>query len=283
MTEIFSNFISQDIERFFHEDGIDKNLTYLTKIPKENVYCQLKIKDDLTLSGLPYFYQAFKYLGAAGLSYEVFNKFEGQEFKKRDQFQIEFELPFNIALLGERVALNLLQRSSSISTFTKSFVRIANEKGITILDTRKTLPGFRSLEKYAVVIGGGKNHRFDQTDMFMVKDNHKSFFGGIKNSLDFFKGLSSFYTEIEVEVHSLEELEEAISLGIRHIMLDNFSPNDIEKACDLKSEQMTYEVSGGVRLSNLCEYLIDGIDAISVGALTYGAPPVDLSLKYQRG
>ncbi|MDD0854409.1 carboxylating nicotinate-nucleotide diphosphorylase [Halobacteriovorax sp. GB3] len=279
---LIATALRKDLELYFSEDDLARNIFYTSSLPKDMVQCSLKIKDDMILAGLPYFVEAFRYLGAENLKLEAFEQYEGKKFLKSEKAEIKFELPFSIALTGERIALNLLQQASSIATYTNQFVEIAKEKGVSILDTRKTTPGHRSLEKYAVRIGGGHNHRLGQTDLWMVKDNHKSFFGGVKQAVEFFQSMKGFYTPIEVEVHNMDELDDVLSLGIRHIMLDNFTPEMIEQAVAKKPSGVTFEVSGGIRLSNLNEYLIDGLDAISVGALTYGAPSVDVSLKYHR-
>ena len=269
---------------FYDEDRIDENTYYLQQLPNDLVNCRLIIKDNLTLSGLSYFFSAFGYLGYwdQSLFDEVFKSFEGKDFNKSDRTEIHFKLPFNVALSGERIGLNLLQHASAISTETKKYTSLANEKGIKILDTRKTTPGLRTLEKYAVRLGGGVNHRFSQTDLWMIKDNHKSFFGGVEGAVNFFKNSGSFYRPIELEVHNLNELEEGRELGIRHFMLDNFSPEQVKQATFTKRDGETFEVSGGINLESINEYLIDGVDAISIGRITYGASPVDISLKYER-
>jgi nicotinate-nucleotide pyrophosphorylase (carboxylating) len=268
-----------DLSRFFEEDNIKGNAFYLRELPTDLVTCHLKIKSDLVLSGLPYLVGAFNFLGA-NLSYDDFKKYEGREYKKGAV--IDFVLPFSIALTGERIALNLVQRASAVSTFTKKFVDIAHEKNIRILDIRKTTPGLRSLEKYAVRVGGGFNHRFSQSDVWMIKDNHKTFFGGLKPAWEFFKNMQTHYQGVVVEIHSLDELKLAFDLGIKHMLLDNFSPSDLKAAVDMKKPSVTYEVSGGVKLENLSDFLIPGIDAISTGALTHSAPHVDLSMKIER-
>lgn len=278
---LVSSALKSDLEHFFAEDDLSRNFLYTKSLPNDEVQCSLYFKDDMTISGLPYFVETFNFLGA-NLNWKDFEKFEGKEVKKEPRESIQFKLPFSIALTGERIALNLLQHASSISTETKKFVEKAKNKNITILDTRKTTPGLRSLEKYAVNIGGGCNHRLGQSDVWMVKDNHKSFFGGLEEAVDFFKSMHGFYTPIEVEIHDLKELGEAIKLNIRHVMLDNFTPEQIKEAVKIKPQGMTFEVSGGVRLHTIDNYLIDGVDAISIGAITYDAPSIDVSLKYQR-
>jgi nicotinate-nucleotide pyrophosphorylase (carboxylating) len=266
----------QDYARFFAEDDLQGNAFYLNQLPMDEVECFLKIKSDVRLSGLPYFIGAFNYLGAQ-LDFEQFKKYEGMNFKKGEV--ITFKLPFAIALSGERVALNLLQQATRISTFTEKFVAIAANKKTKILDTRKTTPGLRQLEKYAVRIGGAHNHRFSQADAWMIKDNHKTFFGGLEPAWKYFQSMQTFYQNIIVEIHSLEELKTAFDLGVKHVMLDNFSIEDLHSAIAIKKAGVTYEVSGGVKLETLNDFLLDGIDAISTGALTHSAPHIDLSMK----
>ena len=175
--------LEADLSRFFEEDDLKGNSFYLRELPCTLVECQLKIKNDVLLSGLPYFVAAFNFLGAH-LIYDDFKKYEGKKINKGEV--IKFALPFSIALTGERIALNLLQRSSAVSTFTQMFVEKTKESNVRILDTRKTTPGLRTLEKYAVRIGGGYNHRFSQSDVWMIKDNHKNYFGGLKAAGIFF-------------------------------------------------------------------------------------------------
>jgi nicotinate-nucleotide pyrophosphorylase (carboxylating) len=263
-----------DYARFFAEDDLQGNAFYLEKLPSEIVPCVLKIKSELVLSGLPYFVRAFNYLGAK-LSTDDFAIHEGKHFSAGAV--ISFSLPFSVALTGERVALNLLQRASAVSTLTSQFVK--KSEGIKILDTRKTTPGLRSLEKYAVRVGGGHNHRFTQSDVWMIKDNHKNYFGGLKQAFDFFMGMQTAYQPIVAEIHSLSEFNEATTLGIKHVMLDNFSVEQIRDAIKIKPAGMTIEISGGVTLTNIENYFIKGIDLISIGALTHSAPHVDLSMK----
>lgn len=269
----------QEMQIFFQEDDLCRNLTYTQNLPTETVLCQLKFKSPMVLAGLPYFVEAFKYLGA-NLNLDI-KAWEGKELNESSS-PLVFELPFNQAILGERIALNLLTRATSIATFTKSFVDRASEFNIAILDTRKTTPGLRTLEKYAVHVGGGLNHRLGQTDAWMVKDNHKKIFGSIKKSLEFFESLGGFYTPIVVEVCDLAEIEEAQELGVKHLLLDNFSPKMVQTALDIKRDGVTFEVSGGITLENINNYLIRGVDAISIGSLTQFSPRVDISLKMDR-
>lgn len=271
--------IKSDIDHFFREDDLERNFTYIQQLPQKAVRAKLLAKSPLVLAGLPYFMGTFRYLGG-DQNFESFFHLEKTYFGQTPQVVLELELPFHLALTGERIALNLLQRASSIATYTQKFVEKAEKYQIKILDTRKTTPGLRALEKYAVVQGGGFNHRMGQTDMWMIKDNHKKFFGGLQPALDFFRSLHGFYTPIEVEIHNLDEFQEVLKLDVGHIMLDNFSPENIHKAVALKKPGMTIEVSGGITLDTIDDYLIEGVDGISIGSLTYGPPSVDLSFKF---
>lgn len=269
----------KQVAQWLSEDDFFSNQYYLSSLPSTPVKLHLKVKSDMKLAGLPHFMSVFESLSRVPLSQFDVMKHEGFDFKKNDEFSIDLELPFKVALCGERLALNLLHHASSIATQTSRFVAKTKNTGIQILDTRKTLPGLRSLEKYAVRVGGGSNHRFSQNDAFMIKDNHKTFFGGTQEAIHFFKKLNSFYTPLICEIHTLEEFQVATEQGIQHFLLDNFSPTSIEQLVKLKKNGMTFEVSGGVTLENIDGYLIEGVDAISTSAITQGVPAVDLSLK----
>lgn len=273
----YGQVYKDNFELFYKEDDLAKNFSYLSSLPDRSIQCSLKIKDDLILSGLPFLFEAFNFLMKDKIDYKSFLEFEGKSFTKAEGFEINFELPFNIALTGERIALNLVQRSSSISTYTNKFVKLAN--GITILDTRKTTPGLRFLEKYAVKVGGGSNHRYSQIDSWMVKDNHKKIFGGVVEAVEFFRSQNVFYSNMIVEIHDLEELEKAIQLGVKYFLLDNFSVSTLKEAIHMKRKDISYEVSGGISIDNIKDYSLTGVDAISSGSITYNAPHVDLSLK----
>ncbi len=267
------------IQEWLSEDDLTRNYYYTRSLPTHPVKVVLKIKSPLVLAGTDYMAAVFTQLGAS-CDFSFLSKYEGERFEVSS---IDFPepLPFNIAVTGERLALNLVQHASSIATWTSQHVALAAPFGIKILDTRKTTPGLRSIEKYAVRLGGGLNHRLGQADTWMIKDNHKSSLGGLSGAWKFFKDQGTFYNNVVVEIHSIDELRQAIDLGCTHVMLDNFSPDDIRRAVELKRPGMTYEVSGGINLQTMSSYLITGVDALSLGSLTYGAPRVDLSLKFQ--
>ena len=279
---LLNTSLNQFLATKFEEDDLTRNLSYMQSLPNEIVECHLKIKSDLVLSGTKIFTNSFNYLLKDCLDENILMEHEGQFLAGKENHVFKFKLPFNVALTGERIALNLLHRSCSISTLTKKFVDLASPYKISILDTRKTTPGLRSLEKAAVVTGGGKNHRQGQTDMWMIKDNHKKIFGGLKEAVTYFQSVGGFYTPLLAEIHDLEELNQAIELNLKHVMLDNFDPADVIKAIGIKPVNMTYEVSGGITLETISEYLITGVDAISVGSLTSFPERVDLSLKMEK-
>lgn len=269
------------IEKWLEEDDLNRNFHYIRTLPSHSVDLSLKFKSDLLLAGTDYFAGVFKVFGVREETFSELRRLEGKNFKAGDEFRFSTPMPFGIAVTGERLALNLLQHASSIATWTKMHVALAKESGIKILDTRKTTPGLRSLEKYAVRLGGGYNHRMGQSDVWMIKDNHKTSLGGLKAAYEFFLSQGSFYNNIVAEIHDLKELQQAIEIGIKHVMLDNFTPAQITEAVKIKTPGMIYEVSGGLRFDTLKNYLITGVDALSIGALTYAAPRVDLSLKFK--
>ncbi len=182
-------------------------------------------------------------------------------------------------LSGERVALNFLQHLSGIATLTRSFVDAVKDYKIKILDTRKTTPGLRALEKYAVRVGGGTNHRFGLSDGLLVKDNHIRACGGIARALQRAKSNIPPTMRLEVEVKSLEEVEEAVEAGAEIIMLDNMNLDSIEAAVRLIDKRAVIEASGGVTLENVVEIARAGVDFISIGALTHSARAVDISME----
>ncbi len=181
-------------------------------------------------------------------------------------------------LTGERTALNFLQRLSGISTLTNKFVKAAGKK-IKILDTRKTTPGLRVLEKYAVKMGGGHNHRIGLFDAVLIKDNHIAVAGGLKNAVNRAKSKND---HIEVEAENIRQVRDAIDSGASRILLDNMSVPEIKKAVRLikwSDPKIETEISGGITLRNIGSFARTGADYISIGALTHSAPALDISLK----
>ncbi len=182
-------------------------------------------------------------------------------------------------LTAERTALNFLQRMSGIATLTARYVKAVAGTGARILDTRKTAPGLRALDKYAVAAGGGTNHRMGLFDAVLIKDNHIRAAGGIAEAIDRAREAAGGSAEVEVEAQSLAQVEEAVAVGVDVIMLDNMGAEEIRAAVKLVGERARTEVSGGVSLDTVRELAECGVDYISVGALTHSAPALDLSLE----
>jgi nicotinate-nucleotide pyrophosphorylase (carboxylating) len=181
-------------------------------------------------------------------------------------------------LAAERTALNLLGRLSGIATLTAAYVRAVEGTSTRIADTRKTTPGLRALEKYAVRCGGGLNHRFGLDDAILIKDNHVAACGGVAAALRRAIAAAGHLVQIEVEVDSLAQLEEALPLGPNVVMLDNFSLDDLKEAVAMARGLVRLEASGGVSLQTVRAIAETGVDVISVGALTHSAPVLDIGL-----
>ena len=184
-----------------------------------------------------------------------------------------------VLLSGERTALNYLQRMSGIATYTRSVADLLEGSGTKLLDTRKTTPGMRVFEKYAVKVGGGYNHRFNLSDGILLKDNHIGAAGGVKQAVAMAKEYAPFVRKIEIEVENLEMLKEALEAGADIIMLDNMSVEEMEKAVKLCAGKAETECSGNVTKENVAKLIRIGVDYISSGALTHSSPILDLSLK----
>ena len=186
-------------------------------------------------------------------------------------------------LTSERLVLNCMQRMSGIATQTNQVLQVIEGCNTKVLDTRKTTPGIRFLEKWAVKIGGGENHRFGLYDMIMLKDNHIDYAGGIKNAIEKTKKYlsdSKRTLKIEIEVRSLAELQEVIQIGgVDRIMLDNFTPEKLKEALELIPASYETEASGGITIENIRPYAETGVQFISIGALTHSVKGLDLSLK----
>lgn len=268
------------VELALKEDKVEEDITTNSLISYDKVVtADVSAKEPGTISGVDVFTETFKMVDP-DIQINIF-KGNGSQVEQ-NSIILKIKGRESSILRAERTALNFLQRLSGISTLTKKFVdRIKHHKNIVILDTRKTTPGMRYLEKKAVRDGGARNHRMDLEEMAMVKDNHIKIAGSIKNAV---KKIKEKYPEkkIEVEVKNISELNEALSLNIDFIMLDNFNTSMIKKAVKLKKNGIKFEVSGNITLENIPEKVIPGIDFISVGALTHSYKSLDLSLNISR-
>jgi nicotinate-nucleotide pyrophosphorylase (carboxylating) len=180
-------------------------------------------------------------------------------------------------LTGERVALNFLGRLSGIATLTRRYVDAVEGTGVAVLDTRKTTPGLRALEKHAVACGGGRNHRFGLDDAVLVKDNHLRAAGSVTAAVELVRGATDL--PVEVECESLDQLREALDAGVDAILLDNMTVAELREAVALNAGRARLEASGGVSLDTIRDIAETGVDEISVGALTHSAPALDVSLE----
>jgi nicotinate-nucleotide pyrophosphorylase (carboxylating) len=233
-------------------------------------------KEPLILAGLHVAQKVFTTLDPAARFDTTFQ--DGDRVETRDDILI-VQGKFRALLTGERTALNFLQRLSGISTFTGEYVGRAAGSNVRLTDTRKTTPGWRRLEKYAVKIGGGHNHRFGLYDGILIKDNHILACGGIREAVDKVRNGRAPRFPIEVEVSDLNQVKEALESSVDIIMLDNMSLNDICNAVLMIQGRALIEVSGGVSLEMLGELAKTGVDIISVGALTHSARAVDISMR----
>ena len=242
----------------------------------------LKIKQEGILAGVDVAEKIFLYKKPS--SRFIRNKKDGDQMNVGD-VAFEVETYVHTILQLERLVLNCMQRMSGIATLTKAYTEKLKGYKTRLLDTRKTTPNFRLLEKEAVRIGGGVNHRFGLFDMIMLKDNHIDYCGGIKEAIERAYDYVQRYRpdlKIEVETRSLEDVEMAIEVGkgkVHRLMVDNFSPADIKKALQLINGIFETEASGGINLDTIEEYAATGVDFVSVGGLIHQAKSLDLSLK----
>jgi nicotinate-nucleotide pyrophosphorylase (carboxylating) len=275
----FDHFVKEALD----EDIGDGDHSTLCCIPREATgKAVLKIKEAGTLAGMEVAERIFKYK-EAGCSFYPLKK-DGDEMQP-GQTAFEITATIHTILQCERLVLNCMQRMSGIATLTKQYTAKLRGFHTRLLDTRKTTPNFRLLEKEAVRIGGGLNHRFGLYDMIMLKDNHIDFCGSIEKAIE----LAHQYVQrekkdlkIEVETRNINDVKRVVEAGrgkVFRIMLDNFSPAQIKEALQLISGKFETEASGGINLGNIQDYAGTGVDYVSVGALIHQARSLDLSLK----
>lgn len=236
-------------------------------------------KADGVLCGLDEGLRVFELLDQT-IIFERFKK-DGDSLKKGDLIATVTG-PVKTLLKGERTALNLMQHMSGIATATSNCVEIVKDTPAMITDTRKTLPGLRALQKYAVVCGGGKNHRFNLSDAAMLKDNHIDAAGGITPAITKLRENLGHMVKIEVETRTLDEVAEALAVKADVIMLDNMDCDTMKKAVEMNGGQALLEASGGITEANLREVAETGVDIISLGALTHSVRAFDISMKIDK-
>ncbi|WP_286859805.1 MULTISPECIES: carboxylating nicotinate-nucleotide diphosphorylase [Sphingobacterium] len=281
MEKEIKDYLAQFVKQSVAEDVGDGDHTSLSTIAAgAQGEAKLIVKDDGVLAGVEVAQAIISYIDET-LTCDVFIQ-DGSQVKVGD---IAFFVRGNIRsiLLAERLVLNVMQRMSGIATTTRKYVDLLKGTGTQVLDTRKTTPLLRVLEKEAVKIGGGTNHRFGLFDMILIKDNHVDYSGGIVPALtranDYRKKLNK-PIEIEIEVRNFAELDEVLNFGeVDRIMLDNFSPADVAEAVKIIGHRFKTEASGGITFETIRAYAEAGVDYISVGALTHSVKSLDLSLK----
>lgn len=277
MEEEFRRACLEAVQRALDEDLKSRgDLTSLILIPEgSRVKGRIITREEGVIAGMPLASMVFRQLdGKVGFQ-PLAN--DGEFLPAGSEIAIVEGAALAI-LEGERTALNFLQRLSGIATLTAAFVRLAAPKGVEILDTRKTTPGLRILEKYAVRAGGGRNHRMGLYDAILIKDNHIVAVGGAEQAVEKARRDAEPGMGIEVEVSRLEELEGVIQAGADVVMLDNMSVEEVEKAVEVAGRRVKLEVSGGISLDNVAAYAAAGVDYISVGALTHSARALDIAL-----
>ena len=264
------------VEQALAEDIGSGDITSAGTIP-EDATCTARIvvKEAGIVAGIPIVRAVFATLDDALVIDEL--AYDGDRAAPLPFEVLRVSGPARSILTGERVALNILGRLSGIATLTRSYVDAVAGTGATILDTRKTTPGLRALEKYAVRCGGGLNHRFGLDDGILVKDNHLLVAGGIHAAVRGLRQISDL--PIEVEVETLGELRDALDAGADRILLDNMSPALMREAVGIARGRATTEASGGITLATISEVAETGVDFISIGALTHSARSLDVSLE----
>ncbi|MBN2852392.1 MAG: carboxylating nicotinate-nucleotide diphosphorylase [Clostridia bacterium] len=238
---------------------------------------RLIAKQEGVLAGLEVFKRVFELIDNMVVVDLYFN--DGDKVKNKDVIGMIKGSTKSI-LKGERTALNILQRMCGIATKTNMLVEAINNNKIRLADTRKTTPNLRVLEKYAVTMGGGSNHRFSLSDAVMLKDNHIKAAGGISKAVNTVRNRIPHTMTIEVEVETLEQVKEAVEAKADIIMLDNMDKKTMKEAITIINKKALVEISGNIDLNNISERVFEGIDIISSGGITHSVPAMDISLKF---
>ena len=279
-TDLSEEFIIRKLNEFLEEDIPEGDKTSIGTVPKDaEIIAEIQAVGNMVFSGGPIINAMFKNLakvdklikdGAEVNAGDVIAKIRGNAIE---------------ILSRERVMLNLIQRMSGIATNVQKFTKLANPHNVWILDTRKTTPGLRQFEKYAVTCGGGRNHRFCLSDGILIKDNHLEAAGGVKPAIEMIKN-KNFNLPIELEVDYLEQISEALEIGVDGFLLDNMTPEETIEAVEiirnsLNGNDIFIEASGGMDYEKFQDYLETGINAISIGGLTHSVKSSDIRLEFK--
>lgn len=274
--EIDWDKIDSLIDNAFEEDIGSGDITTDTIFPSELTgEAKIIVKQNGVIAGIPIAKRVFQKLDKdAGYTNEIADG----EHVETGQEILRIKARVRAILTGERLALNLLQRMSGIAAATSQYVDALKGYKTKILDTRKTAPGLRILDKYAVLAGGATNHRFGLYDLVLIKDNHINFAGGISNAVDIVRSKYQNKYKIEVETSNIDEVKEALNSGADIIMLDNMSTAMMKEAVGIINGKAHTEASGGITLNSITDIAETGVDYISVGAITHSSPALDISL-----
>jgi nicotinate-nucleotide pyrophosphorylase (carboxylating) len=266
------------VERFLDEDIGHGDRTTDAVVPEDlGGRARIESRENAVIAGLDVARVCFSALGEVIWQPQVR---DGDRVGPGDVVA-RVEGPMRALLTAERTALNLLQRLSGIATMTRRYVDAVGTSPAQVVDTRKTTPGLRALEKYAVRVGGGSNHRAGLDDGILIKDNHIAAAGNVAQAVARARAAAPHGLKVEVEVQDLDQLDEAISAGAEAILLDNMSPQMVREAVTRAGGKALLEASGGITLETISEYAETGVDLISVGALTHSVRAIDLSLEVE--
>lgn len=278
MTGLDPIYVDRIVKMALEEDIGSGDITTLITVPEDN-YCRAVViaKQRGIIAGQQLAWQVFASLDNVSEYGALVD--DGSPVAPGDVIA-EMTSPAHTILAGERVALNFLQRLSGIATLTSEYAILVSHTNARIVDTRKTTPGLRRLEKYAVTMGGGCNHRFGLSDGILIKDNHIAAAGGIKAAVGAAKSGAPHGLKIEVEVSTLDELRQAIDVGADIVLLDDMPLEMMREAVSIANGAVLLEASGRVNKENVVAIAETGVDIISIGALTHSAPALDISLDF---
>ncbi|MDY6978507.1 MAG: carboxylating nicotinate-nucleotide diphosphorylase [Pseudomonadota bacterium] len=272
---VSSQLIQQQVEQALTEDIGSGDVTAALLPEDKSINATVISRQPAVIAGCDWFGEVFRQLDPSiGINWHCT---DGDRIEE-DQLLCELQGPVRPVVTGERTALNFLQTLSGTATTTRQYVDRITGTGAQVLDTRKTLPGLRLAQKYAVSCGGGSNHRIGLYDMVLIKENHIIAAGSILNAVKTARRLSP-KLEVEVEVENLEQLDQALQAGVERVLLDNMSLKTLRQAVTLNSGRARLEASGGITFDNIRDVAETGVDFISVGALTKDVQAVDLSMR----
>lgn len=273
---LLTNHILQDIAHTMMEDIMDGDITAMLIDEQEISTARIITREDMVMAGKPWVNALFKQIDdSVELNWQV----NDGDFVSANEALLILKGNSRSLLTGERIALNFIQTMAAVATKVNRYAKLIEDLPTQLLDTRKTIPGLRMAQKYAVLQGGGYNHRVGLYDQFLIKENHIMACGGIKQAIAKAKQLKP-NLPVEIEIENFEQLEQALNAGADIIMLDNFSTEEMQKAVEIVNGQCKLEASGDITDKNLREVALTGVDYISMGALTKHVQAIDLSMRF---